>query len=190
VAETLPVQRSVPTVGGTTPPGAPRAHWPHLPVPLVAAAPAPRMVLPVQRTPATPSVPELITGLISPARRAEPRVTPVVARRSGGGSAGGNASGSTSGSAGGGGSGGRHDPPPPGSPYSSPSYSPSYSPPAGPTSAQGADDSVTSRFDARKLKDAQVDELTHRLIGPLTRMLRTELRLDRERIGRLRDPRR
>ncbi|WP_037772031.1 hypothetical protein [Streptomyces sclerotialus] len=45
-------------------------------------------------------------------------------------------------------------------------------------------------FDARELTDGQVDELTHRLIGPLTRLLRTELRMDRERIGRLRDPRR
>ncbi|MEU2159229.1 extensin, partial [Streptomyces sp. NPDC019396] len=44
-------------------------------------------------------------------------------------------------------------------------------------------------FDARALTGAQIDELTHRLIGPLTRLLRTELRLDRERIGRLRDPR-
>ncbi|WP_158288241.1 hypothetical protein [Streptomyces sp. ICBB 8177] len=45
-------------------------------------------------------------------------------------------------------------------------------------------------FDARALSDGQIDELTHRLVGPLTRLLRTELRLDRERIGRLRDPRR
>jgi hypothetical protein len=107
-------------------------------------------------------------------------VTPVVARRSGGGSAGASDEG------------GRYDPPPPYSPPYNPSSSPPYSRPAGLTSAPGVDDSVsvTSRFDARKLKDAQVDELTHKLIGPLTRMLRTELRLDRERIGRLRDPRR
>ncbi|MGW4105275.1 hypothetical protein ACWEGV_19635, partial [Streptomyces sp. NPDC004976] len=39
------------------------------------------------------------------------------------------------------------------------------------------------------LTDGQIDELTHRLLGPLTRLLRTELRMDRERIGRLRDPR-
>jgi hypothetical protein len=45
-------------------------------------------------------------------------------------------------------------------------------------------------FDARALSDGQVDELTHRLIGPLARLLRTELRLDRERTGRLRDLRR
>ncbi|MFI0814964.1 hypothetical protein ACH4TX_05425 [Streptomyces sp. NPDC021098] len=45
-------------------------------------------------------------------------------------------------------------------------------------------------FDARALTDGQFDELVHRLIGPLTRLLRTEFRLDRERIGKLRDPRR
>ncbi|QLH23634.1 hypothetical protein [Streptomyces sp. Rer75] len=45
-------------------------------------------------------------------------------------------------------------------------------------------------FDARTLTDGQFDELVHRLIGPLTRLLRTEFRLDRERIGKLRDPRR
>lgn len=49
--------------------------------------------------------------------------------------------------------------------------------------------SVTSRFQPRELKEDQVAELVHRLIGPMTRLLRTELRLDRERIGRLRDPR-
>ncbi|OQD52341.1 hypothetical protein BM536_035845, partial [Streptomyces phaeoluteigriseus] len=41
----------------------------------------------------------------------------------------------------------------------------------------------------RALTDFQLDELTHRLTGRITRLLRTELRLDRERIGRLRDPR-
>ncbi|MFC4650981.1 extensin, partial [Streptomyces mangrovi] len=44
-------------------------------------------------------------------------------------------------------------------------------------------------FDPRSLTDFQLDELTHRLTGRITRLLRTELRLDRERIGRLRDPR-
>ncbi len=46
------------------------------------------------------------------------------------------------------------------------------------------------RFDPRSLTDFQLDELTHRLIGRITRLIRTELRLDRERIGKLRDPRR
>ncbi|MDX3092750.1 extensin, partial [Streptomyces sp. ME12-02E] len=41
----------------------------------------------------------------------------------------------------------------------------------------------------REWSDADLDELTHRLIGRVTRLLRTELRLDRERVGRLRDPR-
>ncbi|MDG5809019.1 extensin, partial [Streptomyces ossamyceticus] len=45
------------------------------------------------------------------------------------------------------------------------------------------------QFDPRALSDFQLDELTHRLIGRITRLVRTELRLDRERIGRLRDPR-
>ncbi|MDW8810478.1 hypothetical protein P1P68_38195, partial [Streptomyces scabiei] len=44
-------------------------------------------------------------------------------------------------------------------------------------------------FDPRTLSDFQLDELTHKLIGRITRLVRTELRLDRERIGRLRDPR-
>ncbi|MFF4230398.1 extensin [Streptomyces sp. NPDC001820] len=45
-------------------------------------------------------------------------------------------------------------------------------------------------FDPRSLTDFQLDELTHKLIGRITRLIRTELRLDRERIGKLRDPRR
>ncbi|MFF3375454.1 extensin [Streptomyces sp. NPDC002680] len=44
-------------------------------------------------------------------------------------------------------------------------------------------------FDAKDLDDHQLDELTHRLIDRVTRKVRTELRLDRERIGKLRDPR-
>ncbi|WKD36012.1 hypothetical protein [Streptomyces xanthophaeus] len=49
--------------------------------------------------------------------------------------------------------------------------------------------SPTSQFAPRDLKEDQVAELAHRLIEPMTRLLRTELRLDRERIGKLRDPR-
>ncbi|MFS4109957.1 hypothetical protein ACLU4X_35140, partial [Streptomyces sp. PD-S100-1] len=45
-------------------------------------------------------------------------------------------------------------------------------------------------FDPRELTDFQLDELVHRIIGRVTRLIRTELRLDRERIGKLRDPRR
>ncbi|MFE7974516.1 hypothetical protein [Streptomyces shenzhenensis] len=46
------------------------------------------------------------------------------------------------------------------------------------------------QFDPRSLTDFQLDELTHRLVGRITRLIRTELRLDRERIGKLRDHRR
>ncbi|NEB18804.1 hypothetical protein G3I46_20205, partial [Streptomyces coelicoflavus] len=44
-------------------------------------------------------------------------------------------------------------------------------------------------FDPRALTDFQLDELVHRIIGRVTRLVRTELRMDRERTGRLRDPR-
>ncbi|MBC3839975.1 hypothetical protein GXW82_06545 [Streptacidiphilus sp. 4-A2] len=36
--------------------------------------------------------------------------------------------------------------------------------------------------------EPHLDDLARRLVGPLSRLLRAELRLDRERIGRLRDP--
>jgi hypothetical protein len=89
------------------------------------------------------------------------------------------------------------DAPPP--PYSAHAESPPpYAPPGRPAPpnlnngprSDGSTDDTGSRFDARELSDGQLDELTHRLIGPITRLLRTELRMDRERIGRLRDPRR
>ncbi|MFH9824160.1 extensin [Streptomyces bobili] len=63
-----------------------------------------------------------------------------------------------------------------------PPYSESPPPPAYSEVPQGG-------FDPRALTDFQLDELTHRLTGRITRLLRTELRLDRERVGRLRDPR-
>ncbi|MFD5320169.1 hypothetical protein [Streptomyces sp. NPDC127098] len=44
-------------------------------------------------------------------------------------------------------------------------------------------------FDPRALTPRQLDELTHRLTSRITRLLRTELRQDRERVGRLRDNR-
>ncbi|TDC12561.1 hypothetical protein E1284_23125 [Actinomadura bangladeshensis] len=37
--------------------------------------------------------------------------------------------------------------------------------------------------------DGELDELARRLVGPLARLLRAELRMDRERVGRLRDRR-
>ncbi|MFE5111331.1 hypothetical protein [Streptomyces sp. NPDC056663] len=44
-------------------------------------------------------------------------------------------------------------------------------------------------FDAGKLEDHQLDELVHRIIGRIIRLIRIELRMDRERIGKLRDSR-
>ncbi|MEU9417951.1 hypothetical protein [Streptomyces sp. NPDC048272] len=44
-------------------------------------------------------------------------------------------------------------------------------------------------FDPRELTEFQLDELVHRIIDRVTRLVRAELRMDRERIGRLRDPR-
>ncbi|MFI1352425.1 extensin [Streptomyces sp. NPDC020898] len=55
--------------------------------------------------------------------------------------------------------------------------------------AQQAQAAARPSFNAKDLDDHQLDELTHRLIDRVTRKVRTELRLDRERIGKLRDPR-
>ncbi|MFJ5840522.1 hypothetical protein ACIQGO_27895 [Streptomyces shenzhenensis] len=82
------------------------------------------------------------------------------------------------------GSGSASDPPPA---YDSgeppPAYDSGEPPPGYSAVAKG-------QFDPRSLTDFQLDELTHRLVGRITRLIRTELRLDRERIGKLRDPRR
>ncbi|MGW7295439.1 hypothetical protein ACWGIB_23990 [Streptomyces xiamenensis] len=43
--------------------------------------------------------------------------------------------------------------------------------------------------DPLDLSEFQLDQLSRKLISRITRLLRTELRLDRERIGRLRDNR-
>ncbi|MGW7238967.1 extensin [Streptomyces sp. NPDC054804] len=42
-------------------------------------------------------------------------------------------------------------------------------------------------FDPRALTEFQVDALVHRIIDRVTRHVRTELRRDRERVGKLRD---
>ncbi|MFD3581960.1 hypothetical protein [Streptomyces sp. NPDC058683] len=42
-------------------------------------------------------------------------------------------------------------------------------------------------FDPRALTEFQVDALVHRIIDRITRHVRTELRRDRERVGKLRD---
>ncbi|MFF4474621.1 hypothetical protein ACFYZ3_34330 [Streptomyces sp. NPDC001599] len=73
------------------------------------------------------------------------------------------------------------DPPPP---YEAGAGAP---PPGGPPPAYTA--VPEGGFDPRDLTDFQLDELVHRIIGRVTRLVRTELRMDRERIGRLRDPR-
>ncbi|EYT83616.1 hypothetical protein CF54_06305 [Streptomyces sp. Tu 6176] len=78
---------------------------------------------------------------------------------------------------------------------------PPYTPPATTAAAASAPEPVSQSappeysgvpagaFDPRELTDFQLDELVHRIIGRITRLIRTELRMDRERIGRLRDPR-
>jgi hypothetical protein len=170
--EAFPVQRAVPAAGASPAAGTPYAPGHDRPVPLVAAAPVQPIALPVQRVPSTPSVAKAMSGLnafLSPARAAAPVVTPVVAHHSANGGGSGKSGGDAA---------DRNDPPPAYSAIADQKHKASDSAPA------------TTGFDARKLKDEQVDELTHKLIGPLTRLLRTELRLDRERIGRLRDPRR
>ncbi|WP_236671368.1 hypothetical protein [Streptomyces sp. 7-21] len=75
--------------------------------------------------------------------------------------------------------------PPPGPP---PPYTPTAQPHSDPPPPYPA--VPPGGFDPRKLSDTQLDELTHRLISRITRLVRTELRLDRERIGQLRDGRR
>ncbi|MBL0780196.1 hypothetical protein G6541_24385, partial [Streptomyces albidoflavus] len=72
--------------------------------------------------------------------------------------------------------------PPPYTPGGSGSPSAGEDPPAYRAVAEGG-------MDPRELTDFQLDELVHRIIGRVTRLVRTELRMDRERIGRLRDPR-
>ncbi|GAA0587846.1 hypothetical protein [Streptomyces crystallinus] len=80
-----------------------------------------------------------------------------------------------------------------------PAYSPGESPPpytANPVGGAGAVDPPgytevpQGAFNPRELTEFQLDELVHQIIGRITRHIRTELRMDRERIGRLRDTRR
>ncbi|MFI1757362.1 hypothetical protein [Streptomyces sp. NPDC020571] len=83
---------------------------------------------------------------------------------------------------------GPNDPPPP---YSDPP--PPYEAGGGARPSEDPPPAYTAvpegGFDPRELTDFQLDELVHRIIGRVTRLVRTELRMDRERIGRLRDPR-
>ncbi len=89
-------------------------------------------------------------------------------------------------------------PPPPYSPPESQNASPPGNPPPYSSSqaspAQGDPPPAYTAvpaggFDPRELTEFQLDELVHRIVGRVTRHVRTELRMDRERIGRLRDPR-
>lgn len=186
----LPVQRAVlaPVAAGTATGGVPAAVQTavHQAVPTSAQAAvslAPvtstsAAELPVQRAPATPSLASRMTKFVSPQRTAEARVTPVTVGRDDGGSSGGSRAAKPP-----------ADPPPAYSRYDTRRTNPTRG--NGGNSGSGGNDAAGGAdFDARTLSDGQVDELTHRLIGPLTRLLRTELRLDRERIGRLRDSRR
>ncbi|WP_123975598.1 hypothetical protein [Streptomyces sp. Ag109_O5-1] len=85
-------------------------------------------------------------------------------------------------------------PPPPPPPPSTPPPDdppPSYSASA---SAVGEEDEPPGYtaieeggFDPRALTEYQVDALVHRIIDRITRHVRTELRRDRERVGKLRD---
>ncbi|WP_405845351.1 hypothetical protein [Streptomyces sp. NBC_01518] len=77
-------------------------------------------------------------------------------------------------------------PPPPDPP---PPYSPSTTANASDPPPPAYEAIPAGQFDPRDLTDFQLDELVHRIIGRITRLIRTELRLDRERIGKLRDPR-
>ncbi|MGW1214774.1 extensin [Streptomyces sp. NPDC002499] len=88
----------------------------------------------------------------------------------------------------------RHEPPPP---YTATTSGPPPNQPPPPYSASASAAApppeytavAAGGFDPRDLTDFQLDELVHRIIGRITRLIRTELRMDRERIGKLRDPR-
>ncbi|NJQ17213.1 extensin, partial [Streptomyces bohaiensis] len=71
------------------------------------------------------------------------------------------------------------------------SVEPPVPPPgAGPLSVARPERRTTpkqDRLDIDGLSDRELDQLARRLISRVTRLVRTELRMDRERIGRLRD---
>lgn len=84
-------------------------------------------------------------------------------------------------------------PPPPPPPSSSPPDDPPPSYSASASASSGDDDPPAymaieeGGFDPRALTEYQVDALVHRIIDRITRQVRTELRRDRERVGKLRD---
>ncbi|EFL38110.1 conserved hypothetical protein [Streptomyces griseoflavus Tu4000] len=153
-----------PPVGGDVPVSVQRAPMPVVtPVPPQPAAP----VMPVQRFTSTPHVPPPVAR---PAPAPAPPPSPPVVQRAPEPGPNRTSAAPTS----------RGTPPSPSKHTDSP---PSVAGPTGRTPAPGP------AFDPRSLTDFQLDDLTHRLVGRITRHLRTELRLDRERVGRLRDPR-
>ncbi|MFE2942137.1 extensin [Streptomyces sp. NPDC059255] len=179
-----------PASGATAPPPAPSRV-----VSLAPAAPRPPVALPVQRAAATPAVapadvPQAarLTTPAAPGRPSTPRGSTTVAVQRAP-ERGGRPAGSVL---------------PPGNTTAPGQRSSVQRAPAQQVTVQRAPNedtsekkkstdpeppSVTSQFKPRELKEDQMAELVHRLIGPMTRLLRTELRVDRERIGKLRDPR-
>ncbi|TYB44067.1 hypothetical protein [Actinomadura chibensis] len=79
-------------------------------------------------------------------------------------------------------------PPPPRKERQVAEPAPPKRPPAAPVQRR-TQTSAAPRTTTGRQPEIDLDELARRLIGPLTRLLRAELRLDRERVGRLRDPR-
>ncbi|MCF3125051.1 hypothetical protein IPZ68_35940, partial [Streptomyces arenae] len=56
-----------------------------------------------------------------------------------------------------------------------------------PAAAPAPDAPASRSAPASESSPSELDELARRLLAPLSRLLRAELRSDRERIGRLRD---
>ncbi|MET8286493.1 hypothetical protein ACGFWD_21605 [Streptomyces sp. NPDC048448] len=166
---------SSPAAGGSAGPAAPArpansghrtGAAPRTAVPLTAVPPVPPLALPVQRASVAPPAP--------PAPKpGTPPVTPHVQR----------VVNPTS-------------PPPPPPPTAPPPAYSASEPPSSSSGNRGVENEQAPPaytpvdFNPRALTPGQIDELTHKLAGPITRLLRTELRLERERIGKLRDPRR
>ncbi|WP_175647662.1 extensin [Streptomyces cyaneochromogenes] len=158
-----------PPGGGDVPVSVQRAPMPVVtPVPPQPATP----VMPVQRFPSTPHVPPVTRAAPAPA----PPPSPPVVQRAPEPGPNRTSAAPTS----------RRTPLSPSRHTDSP---PSTADPTDRTDRTDRTPAPGPAFDPRSLTDFQLDDLTHRLVGRITRHLRTELRLDRERVGRLRDPR-
>ncbi|RFS83458.1 hypothetical protein D0T12_20640 [Actinomadura spongiicola] len=70
-----------------------------------------------------------------------------------------------------------------------PALSPVATPPPVPVQREQAPAPPPAKGGAERPGDMDLDELARRLVGPMSRLLRAELRMDRERVGRLRDQR-